>query len=181
MSRAVAGTAVFEKPPSSAQIQSALDRAVRSSGTAPRYVVTDKGKQFWCRSFKRWCKRRGIRPRYGAIGQPASIVLVERFTRSMKQEALRQVLVPTSVSAMRREVTLYGRWYNAHRPHMALAGKTPNEVFERRRRAQRRFEPRPKWPHRPRQCCAGGDRLQLALSFVEGRRHLPVIELKRAA
>ena len=58
-----------------------------------KYMITDKGKQFWCRGFKRWCKRRGIRPRYGAIGQPASIAVVERFIRSMKQECTRHLLV----------------------------------------------------------------------------------------
>jgi hypothetical protein len=99
----------------------------------------------------------------------------------MKQEATRLVLVPTTLAEMRAEVALYADWYNEHRPHMALAGKTPNDVFHGRRRPVRRYEPRPKWPHRPRRCRAGGDRLRLVVSYVEDRRHLPVIELKRAA
>ncbi len=150
-------------------------------GGAAKYVITDKGTQFWCRSFKRWCKRRGIRPRYGRIGEPASIAIVERFIRSMKHECTRCVLVPLSRQAMRRELRLYATWFNTLRPHMALAGKTPREVYENRTAKRRRFEPRPKWPQRFRRQRAGGDRFRLAVNYVEGRKHLPVIELRRAA
>jgi transposase InsO family protein len=180
-SRAFVGFAVFSQLPSSDQIQSFLDRAIRNNEQAPQCVVTDKGVQFWCRSFKRWCKRRAIRPRYGAIGEPASIAIVERFIRSMKYECMRCLLVPPSLAAMRREVGLYASWYNTLRPHMTLGGKTPREVYEGRTVRQRRFEPRPKKPHRLRRRRAGGDRFRLAVSYVEGRKHLPVIELRRAA
>jgi len=181
VSRVVVGTAVFASAPTSSQVQSFLYQSIRAAGRPPRYVVTDKGKQFWCRSFKRWRKRRDIRPRYGAIGQPASIAIVERFIRSMKHEATRQILVPLNLAAMQAEIGTYGDWYNRHRPHLALGGKTPHEVLFGRRRTKRRFEPRPKWPHRPMRSRANGDRLRLVVSYMEGRRHLPVIELKRAA
>jgi len=181
VSRTFVGFAVFSQLPSSDQTQSFLDRAIRTTGQAPRYVVTDKGSQFWCRSFKRWCKRRSIRPRYGAVGEPASIAIVERFIRSMKQECMRCLLVPSSLAAMRREVGLYAIWYNTVRPHMALAGKTPREVYESRTVRRRRFEPRPKWPYPLRRRRASGDKLRLTVSYIEGRKHLPVIELRRAA
>ena len=129
-SRTLVGFAVFDRVPSSAQVQHFLNRAIQTSPCTPSYVVTDKGKQFWCRSFKRWCKRRGIRPRYGRVGEPASIAIVERFIRSMKQECTRRVLIPLSIGAMRREVRLYATWYNTLRPHMALLGRTPREVYE---------------------------------------------------
>jgi transposase InsO family protein len=72
VSRACVGFAVFSTAFSFSEIQYFLGRAIRMSGRRPRSVVTDKGRQFWCRSFKRWCKRREIRPRYGRIGEPAS-------------------------------------------------------------------------------------------------------------
>jgi putative transposase len=180
-SRAVVGFAVFAQVPSSAQVQRFLDRGIRASGSAPRYVISDKGKQFWCRSFKNWCKRRGIRPRYGAIGQPASIAIVERFIRSMKQECSRCLLVPMSLAAMRRELSLYATWYNSERPHMALAGRTPHEVGAGRSVRRRRYEPRPNWPHGPRRRQTSSGKLRLAVSYIESRKHLPVIELRRAA
>jgi transposase InsO family protein len=181
MSRTLVGFAIFDHSPSSDQIQSFLDRAIRASRCTPKYVITDKGAQFWCRSFKRWCKRREIRPRYGRIGEPASIAIVERFIRSMKQECTRCVLVPLSLAAMRREVRLYEIWYNTLRPHMALFGNTPREVYAGRAARRRRFEPRPHWPHRLRRRGAGGDTVRLEVSYVEGRKHLPVIDLLRAA
>ncbi len=111
VSRTLVGFAIFDHSPSSDQIQIFLDRAIQASRSTPKYVITDKGTQFWCRSFKRWCKRRGIRPRYGAVGEPASIAIVERFIRSMKYECMRCLLVPSSLAAMRREVCRPGRVY----------------------------------------------------------------------
>ena len=180
-SRAFVGYAVFSQLPSSKQVQSFLDRVIRRNGQAPQYVVTDKGVQFWCRSFKRWCKRRDIRPRYGAVGEPASIAIVERFIRSMKQECTRCLLVPLSLGAMRKELDLYAIWYNTHRPHTALAGKTPREAFGQRTVRRKRLEPRPGWPRHGHRRGPGGDRFRLAVSYVDDRKHLPVIELRRAA
>jgi transposase InsO family protein len=181
LSRNCIGFAVYSKSPSSGQIQSFLGLVIRSSRSTPRYVVTDKGKQFWCASFKRWCKRRDVQPRYRRVGEPVSIAIVERFIRSMKQECTRCVLVPMSIAAMRREIKLYTIWYNTERPHMALAGKTPSEVYAGRATKKPRLEPRPSWPLRPRRRRADSDSFRLALSHVEGRHHLPVIELRRAA
>jgi putative transposase len=181
VSRAVMGFAVFPRSPSSDQIQRFLDRAIRECGSSPQYVVTDKGTQFWCRTFKRWCRRHGIRPRYGAVGQPASIALVERFIRSMKDECTRCILVPLWLAAMRRELCSYAGWYNTHRPHTALAGGVPHEALRPRTARTRRFEPRSKWPRGRRRRRSEGDRLRLAVSYVAGRRHLPIIELRHAA
>ena len=97
VSRSIVGFAVFPKA-TLLRTGTALSRSGHSeSWFAPKYVVTDKGKQFWCRSFKRWCKRQGIRPRYGRVGEPASIAIVERCIRSMKEECTRCLLVPMSL------------------------------------------------------------------------------------
>jgi transposase InsO family protein len=45
-SRAVVGFAVFSKCPTSVDIQRFLDRAIRKAGSAPKYVISDKGTQF---------------------------------------------------------------------------------------------------------------------------------------
>ena len=82
---------------------------------------------------------------------------------------------------MRRELPLYAIWYKTERPHMALAGKTPAEVYAGRRVRRRRFEPRPNWPHDSRRGRATGDKLRLEVSYIENREHLPIIELRRAA
>jgi transposase InsO family protein len=189
-SRAVVGFAVLFDRPTSADVQGLLERAIRKAGSSPEHVITDKGRQFWCRSFRRWCRQRGIRPRFGAVGKHGSIALVERFIRSLKNEYTRQILIPLTHRVMRREIALYVTWYNRHRPSTALGGKTPFEVYGHLPPANSkpRFEPRPLWPrHSP---CASpqtgvsgarGTKLRLVVGYLEGRRHLPIIEVRKAA
>ena len=154
------------------------------------YIITDKGPQFWCDSFKEWCHQRKIGPRFGAVGKYGSIAIVERFMRSMKSECTRQILIPLRLDAMRRELLFYIHWYNEHRPSMALDGCTSREIYDglQPRNAKPRFEPRRMWPtHSP---CASpqapvkgkrGAKLRLVVSYLEDRKHLPVVELRRAA
>ncbi len=184
-SRRVCGFALFRKMPSSTEVCGFLDRVTKRTGTKPAHIITDKGRQFTCKTFKRWCRRRHVRPRYGAVGKHASIAVIERFIRSMKAECTRCILVPLRLDAMREELGCYTIWYNAHRPHQALNGLTPDEVYrgEASPEPDVRFEPRPRWPvdtGRDGQCQRAG-RLHLIVTFVEGRRHLPVVELTRAA
>jgi putative transposase len=189
-SRAVVGFAVFRDRPTSGDIQRFLDGAIRNAGCAPRYIISDKGRQFWCDSFKQWCHRRAIRPRFGAVGKQGSIATVERFIRSMKNECMKLVRIPLQLDAMRHEIDSYAVWYNEHRPNQALGGRTPREVYIgfRSANARPRFEPRGSWP--PRGPCASpqttirgkrGTKLSLVVGYVEGRRHLPVVELRNAA
>jgi transposase InsO family protein len=189
-SRAVVGFVVFFRRPTSREIQKSLDLAVRRVGHPPRYIISDKGRQFWCDSYRRWCRRRAIRPRFGAVGKYGSIAVVERFIRSMKNDCTRHILMPLQLKAVRRELEYYAMWYNHHRANQALGGQTPWEVYAGHRPANRRprFEPRANWPARSpcaspqtrvRGACGTG--LSLVVGYLEGRRHLPIIELRRAA
>ncbi len=179
VSRVVIGFAVFHAPPDSTQIQQFLERAIRAGGHTPRYIITDRGCQCGCRSFKGWCKGRRIRPRYGRLGEPASICIVERFIRSLNQECTRRLtLVPLTHGAMRRELTAYATWYNRSRPHTHLFGRTPQEAFDGRSAPRGRFETRPRMPSGGAMRCAD---LELVVERLADRAHLPVIELRRAA
>jgi transposase InsO family protein len=190
VSRAVVGFAVFREPPRSTGVQGFLERAIDRAGGAPRYVITDRGRQFRCAAFRRWRQRRGVRIRFGAVGTPGSIAVVERFIRSLKSEGSRQVVVPLRQAAMRRELDVCIEWYNTHRPHQALRGCTPREVYAGLRFANTapRFEPRGKWP-RAAGCASPqaeirgrcGTKVSLVVGHVEGRRHLPVVDLRKAA
>jgi len=46
----------------------------------------------------------------------------------MKTECTRQIVVPFRLDRMRKELVRYAIWYDEHRPHMALGGRTPIEV-----------------------------------------------------
>ncbi len=169
---------------------SAWTKVIRKARAAPKYLITDHGKQFASDSFKRWCRRRSIRQRFGAVGTYGSLAVIERLIRSIKDECTRRLIIPYRRDAFRRELLLFLSWYNGHRPHTRLDVRTPDEIYfgERPACLMPRFEPRRRWPRRSR--CAGpqatirgrrGVRLELQVSHLAGRKHLPIVELKRAA
>ena len=128
-SRRAMGFAIFRHNPTSVSIQSFLECAIVNASAAPRYIICDKGQQFWCSAFKDWCDHYGITPRFGAVGQHGSIALVERFILTLKNECTRIILVPLRREALHRELRFFEVWFNQHRPHSALEGKTPYEVY----------------------------------------------------
>jgi transcriptional regulator with XRE-family HTH domain len=67
LSRCLIGFAVFKKKPTSLEVRSFLGRAFQKAGRTPRHIIMDKDSIFFCGAFKKWCKRKNIRPRYGAV------------------------------------------------------------------------------------------------------------------
>jgi transposase InsO family protein len=174
-SRSVVARGVFDKQPTAKQLCALLDRAVREAGTAPRHLVSDQGVQFQG-EYRAWCRRRGVRPRFGAVGEHGSIAVVERFIRSLKQEALAPILVPMSLGLLAGELDAYVVWYHEHRPHQGLGGRTPREVLDAG--GKKVTSRRPRAPPKRRSKMRSR---RLVVSFVEARRHLPVVNLQRAA
>ncbi len=183
-SRKVVGRGVFNEPPTAAEVLRVLEGAKRGAGETPKYVITDRGSQFG-EEYEAWCRRRGVRPRFGAVGQHGSIAVIERLILTLKEEGLRRILVPLRRTEMLVEVDVFVAWYNVRRPHMGLAGATPNEVYRglRPARAGPRYEIRPAYPARRREKLRRkkGTVLHLVLGHHEGRPHLPVIHLRPAA
>jgi transposase InsO family protein len=190
-SRRVMSDAVYRREPSSAAMRRFLERAFQTAGQQPRHPISDRGTQFSARGFRRWCRRRGIGLRFGAIGKYGSLAVIEPCIRTLKNECTRRlILVPYRLITFRQELSLYVSWHNGHRPHSVLGGSTPDEIYYRRRPASRspRFEPRPRWPRRLR-CVSRqtlirgrlGVCLQLEVRYSAERRHLPIFTLGRAA
>jgi hypothetical protein len=102
---------------------------------------------------------------------------------TLKEECTRRMLIPFALDAMRAEMELFARWYNEWRPHRSLGGRTPDEVYASRTpaRAGPRFEPRARYPTHAKIRGQRGDELELKVDYLEGRRHLPIITLQRAA
>jgi putative transposase len=189
-SRRVVGFAAFGNNPTSLSIQSFLESAIVNAGAAPKYIICDKGQQFWCGAFKDWCGRQGITPRFGAVGQHGSIALVERFILSLKNECTRIILVPLRTDAFHLELTYFTHWYNHSRPHSSLNGKTPHEVYHDVLPASERprYEPRVRWPRSapcasPPAPVAGkcGAPIRLEVRYHKEQKHLPIIDFKIAA
>ena len=96
------------------------------------------------------------------------------------------------------EVVVAGqeREYNAYtlgwmyRPHEFISGRTPNEVYHDRPAANEepRIEARPHWPTEascatPTAAIDGepGRKVELVVRYHAGRKHLPIVQLKRVA
>jgi putative transposase len=190
-SRRVMRFAVFGKEPKSRDVLASLGRTTRRVNAVPKYILSDKGRQFWCRRFKAWCKRRGIRPRYASTGgQARATAIIERFHKSLKDEWLRRTSIPFRREAMRQLVSTYLAWFQEFRPHQGLGGRTPNEVLLGGKPANERvrIEPRPRWPAespcsqpQARQSKKKTCRLSMLVRFHASRRQLPIVKLKRVA
>ena len=75
--------------------------------------------------------------------------------------------MPLRADAVRREVGVYQAWFASHRPHQGLEGRTPQEVYDSHALKRPSF--------------ARDEPLSMLVSFHEGRRQLPIVELKLAA
>jgi transposase InsO family protein len=189
-SRRAMGFAIFRNNPTSVSIQSFLESAIVNASIAPKYIICDKVQQFWCDAFKAWCDSQGITSRFGAVGQHGSIALVERFILTLKNECTRIILLPLLREVFHRELGFFEVWFNQHRLHSALDGKTPYEMYHEILPAcQRpRVEPRSRWPRSapcssPHARVTGhcGARIHPDVRYHLGRKHLPIVELRRAA
>ena len=136
---------------------------VRNVGARPRYLVSDHDPVFKCAVIRDWCGRR-TRQRFGAVGQKGSIAILERFFLTAKNEFTRLVLVSLSAASFRREARVFTDWFNELRPHSALDGRTPHEVYEGR--TDRRDD---------------ANRRVIRIAFYKRRRHLPVVTTRKAA
>ena len=173
-SRRVVGFSVFGKEPTGEQLCDMLDRAVERVGRAPKYTVTDQGPQFSGR-YLQWCGRHGVKPRYGAVGENGSLAVMERFFLTLKTEAMQVIMVPFNLAAMRAEFVAFVHWYDAYRPHQSFGGRTPAEVYERLERVDQGPGVSSTSP------LASGGQLRLEVSYLGGKKHLPIVELRAAA
>ena len=88
---------------------------------------------------------------------------------------MRVIMVPFSLAAMRAELLAFVRWHDAYRPHQSFGGRTPAEVYEGLERADQRAGGPPVTP------LTSGKQLALKVSYLDGRKHLPIVELRAAA
>ena len=132
--------------------------------------LRDKGRQFDCDGYKDWCRRKGIDPRYAAAESIRASAVIERFFLSLKEEWLRRIPVPLRRDELRRELSCYLWWFEHSRPHQGLEGRTPRGVYDGRPVVEKARWKAKEIP-----------RSELIVRFHEGRRQLPIVEVRRAA
>jgi putative transposase len=105
----------------------ALEEALARFGR-PGIFNTDQGSQFTSPRFTGVLQRAGVRISMDGRGRWMDDVFIERLWRSLKYECVYLHAFETG-SALRAGLASWGGYYNAGRPHSALAGRTPDEAY----------------------------------------------------
>ena len=105
----------------------AVREAITEYG-CPEIFNTDQGCQFTSQEFTGLLKDQGIQISMDGKGCWRDNVFVERLWKSLKYE---EVYLPAydTVSAAQQGLKRYLMFYNQTRPHQALDGQTPDQVY----------------------------------------------------
>ena len=95
----------------------------------PQIINTDQGAQYTSLAFRQGVIGQGIELSMDGKGRAIDNVFTERLWRSLKYE---EVYVKSYSNGLDAWLNLdeYLKYYNEKRPHSALGGKTPKQVFE---------------------------------------------------
>jgi putative transposase len=105
----------------------AVREAITPDG-CPEIFNTDQGCQFTSLEFTSVLKDQGIQISMDGKGCWRDNVFVERLWRSIKYEE-GYLHASDTVSAAHQGLARYLMFYNQPRPHQALAGQTPDQVY----------------------------------------------------
>jgi putative transposase len=94
----------------------------------PQIFNTDQGSQFTSSDFTDVLKQRGIAISMDGKGCWRDNVFVERLWKTIKYEEV-YLHAYDSVSAAKASLARYIAFYNERRPHRALDGTTPDDVY----------------------------------------------------
>lgn len=124
-------------------VKDSFIRAFREFGL-PDAILSDNGSQFsgfrgGYTQFERFLMDLDVTPIHGRIMHPQTQGKIERFHRTMKQEALRTM--PANLKAAQACLDVWRQCYNELRPHAALNMKTPASLYKPSKRAY--FTPAP--------------------------------------
>ena len=104
-----------------------LEEAMARFGR-PEIFNPDQGSQFTSPRFTGMLQRAGVRISMEGRGRWLDNVLIERLWRSLKYECVYLHAFETG-SELRAGLAKWIGYYNARRPHSALAGQTPDEAY----------------------------------------------------
>ena len=96
----------------------------------PEIFNTDQGSQFTSPRFTSVLADAGVRISMDGRGRWLDNVFIERLWRSLKYECVYLHAFETA-SELRAGLRSWVGLYNGRRPHSALAGRTPDEVYSR--------------------------------------------------
>jgi putative transposase len=103
----------------------ALDAVVASRGS-PQSITVDNGTEFASRAMDLWAYRNEVHLDFIRPGRPVENGYIESFNGRLRDECL-NVEVFFTLADARCKLALWHHDYNHHRPHSALADRTPAE------------------------------------------------------
>jgi putative transposase len=113
----------------------ALEEAIARHGS-PEIFNTDQGSQFTAEAFTEVLKANDIKISMDGKGRWVDNVFVERLWKSVKYEHV-YLHAYEGVDEARRQLAGYFTFYNSHRPHSSLGGRTPDTAYFDRLKTQR--------------------------------------------
>jgi len=105
----------------------ALEEALARFGR-PDIFNSDQGSQFTSPRFTGVLQAAGVRISMDGRGRWMDNVFIERLWRSLKYECIYLHAFETGTD-LRAGLTVWIGYYNGHRPHSTLAGRTPDEAY----------------------------------------------------
>ena len=124
----------------------------------PAHIRSDNGPEFIAKAVQAWITGGGAQTAYITPGSPWENGYIESFNGRLRDECLNGEVFFTLADA-RRKLALWRHDYNHHRPHSALADRTPNEFAATHSRGkdgdQAALENAPRFPLSLRTAAAG--------------------------
>ncbi len=116
-----------------------------------------------------------MKQRFGAVGKKGSIALIERLWRTLKDTLGLRLLRPSAAENLAATVEMGLVHYAHFRPHHALGGATPAEVYFARTPSHLLATPPPRG--RPGE---GQTDSPFRVEYLDAERMLPVLVQKAA-
>jgi transposase InsO family protein len=95
----------------------------------PVHFISDHARCFTGQVFRRKLLRLEVKQRFGAVGKKGSIALIERLWRTLKDTLGLRLIGPLVAEDLMVKVEIGLLHYAHFRPHQALGGATPAEVY----------------------------------------------------
>ena len=165
---------VFSKETSASEIARLVSRTARRH-RRPAHFISDQARCFKDQVLRRRLERLGVKQRFGAIGKMGSIALIERLWRTLKDTLGLRLTGPLVTKDLMAKIVPGLDHYAHFRPHQALGGATPAEIYFGRTPAHLSAIPPPRG--RP------GERpmdLPFLIDYLDAERLLPVLVRKAA-
>ena len=128
-SRRVVGWAIGEQM-TAELVLAALNMAIAQRRPTEVIHHSDQGSQYTSIEFGQRCKKMGVRPSMGSVGDAYDNAMAESFFASLECELIDRRSFQTKAEARLAVFTYIEGWYNPRRRHSAL-GRVSPVIFER--------------------------------------------------